>query len=393
MAGEKKILDIFVAELKKCGVVGEERAAKLIYLAVTSRFLDKPISIVVKGPSSGGKSFLARSVLRFHPDSAYYALSAMSEKAIAYSDEPLKHRFMVIYEAAGLNSEFQTYLLRSLLSEGEIRYETVEKTASGIEARLIRREGPTGLLLTTTAIQLHPENETRLFSLTVTDTQEQTMEVLKALAEERDGALDCAKWHALQTWIEGGAHLVTIPFAKVLAENIPPKAVRLRRDFAAVLSLIHAHAILHQATRKRDPQGRIIAKVVEDDGTVRDLVADLVAEGVGATVPATVRATVEKVASLALGREVSNSDLAKAMNLDKGTVSRRVKRAIKLGFLQNLETKSGLPARLALGEPMPEEQDILPRVEVLHRCTSNGEVYTPSLSPETSGDNSYEETV
>jgi hypothetical protein len=100
----------------------------------------------------------------------YHALSAMSERALAYSEEPLVHRFLVLYEAAGLRSDFTSYLLRSLLSEGRVRYETVEKTPDGLRSRVIEREGPTGLLVTTTAIGLHPENETRLLSITVTDT-------------------------------------------------------------------------------------------------------------------------------------------------------------------------------------------------------------------------------
>ena len=66
----------------------------------------------------------------------------------------------MLYEAAGLGED-ASYLVRSLLSEGKIRYETVGKTENGFQAYLIEREGPTGLLLTTTALNLHPENETR----------------------------------------------------------------------------------------------------------------------------------------------------------------------------------------------------------------------------------------
>jgi hypothetical protein len=58
-------------------------------------------------------------------------------------------------------ADFLNYLVRSLLSEGRVRYETVEKTPEGLQARLIEREGPTGLIMTTTADSLHPENETR----------------------------------------------------------------------------------------------------------------------------------------------------------------------------------------------------------------------------------------
>src|SRR3712207_9265111 len=66
------------------------------------------------------------------------------------------------------------------------------------------------------------------------------------------------------------------------------RSVRLRRDFGALLNLIRAHAILHQATRERDENGQIIA-TLEDYARVRELVADLVSEGIDATVPGTVR--------------------------------------------------------------------------------------------------------
>ncbi len=111
--------------------MGEERLAKVLYLALTSRLSSHPVSVAVKGPSSGGKSYTVASVLGFFPAEAYYELTAMSGKALVYSEEPLKHRFLVLYEAAGMKGEFTEYLIRSLLSEGQVRYETVEKTAGG----------------------------------------------------------------------------------------------------------------------------------------------------------------------------------------------------------------------------------------------------------------------
>jgi hypothetical protein len=301
LADEPNILGCFAEELARSGVAGEERIAKLLYLAVTSRLLERPVSVALKGPSSGGKSYLVERVLSFFPKGAYYALTAMSDRTLAYSEEPIKHRFLVIYEAAGMSGEFATYLMRSLLSEGRVRYETVEKTTEGIKPRLIEREGPTGLIVTTTAVKLHPENETRLLSLTVTDTQEQTRAIMAALAEEAgEAAPDLATWHALQVWLQSAEHRVWIPYAKKLAELIPPVAVRLRRDFGALLHLIRAHALLHQTTREQDTQGRIVA-TIEDYAVVRELVADLVSEGIEATVPATVRETVEAVERLREG--------------------------------------------------------------------------------------------
>jgi len=180
--------------------VGVRKLAKLILLIIVTRVLKRPVSAAVKGSSSGGKSYLIESVLSYFPGSTYYALTAMSERALAYSDEPLQHRFLVLYEANGMQGEMASYLIRSLLSEGCIRYETVEKTKDGIQAKLIEREGPTGLLVTTTAVSLHPGNETRLLSLTVTDTSQQTRHIFTALAEDEITTIDKTRWHFLQDW-------------------------------------------------------------------------------------------------------------------------------------------------------------------------------------------------
>ena len=369
------ILERFAQDLSRAGVVGESRLAKLLYLAVTSRFLERPVSVAMKGPSSGGKSYLTEQVLGFFPDEAYYALTAMSEHALAYGDEPLSNRFLVLYEAAGMDSDLATYFVRSLLSEGRLRYETVEKTSEGMKPRLIEREGPTGLIVTTTAVKLHPENETRMLSLTVTDTQEQTRDVMAALAEEPGRDLPNLKeWHALQRWLGTADHETSIPYAKNLAALIPPVAVRLRRDFGALLNLIRACAILHQAKRERDAQGSIIA-TLEDYATVRALVADLVAEGIEATVPATVRETVEVLGRLYAddSEPVTVLKLAGELKLDKSAAWRRVRTAIDRGYAKNLEERKGRPARLVPGDPLPDDLEVLPTVERLHGCTVAGE--------------------
>ncbi len=371
LAHEPNILERFARDLARSGVAGESRVAKLLYLAVTSRFLERPVSVAVKGPSSGGKSYLTEQTLGFFPESSYYALTAMSEHALAYSDEPLVNRFLVIYEAAGMNSDFQTYLIRSLLSEGKVRYETVEKTSDGMKPRLIERQGPTGLIVTTTLTRLHPENETRMLSLAVTDTREQTRGIMAALANETVGHTpNLGAWHSLQEWLNAAERRVTVPYAGELATTIPPVAVRLRRDFGALLNLIRAHAILHQASRDRDSKGRILA-TFEDYARVRELVADLVSEGVEATVPATVRETVEMVKRLRdeTEKDVTIAALAEELRLDKSAAWRRVRTAMDRGYLDNKEDRKGRPAKLVTTDALPDDIEILPAPERLQGCT------------------------
>jgi len=104
------VLDRVVRTVRDLGVAGEERAVKLLYLVQTTRHLERPVSAAVKGPSSVGKNHVAGAVLKLQPEEGFYALTAMSEKALAYSEEPLAHRHLVLFEAEGLTEGWAAYL-------------------------------------------------------------------------------------------------------------------------------------------------------------------------------------------------------------------------------------------------------------------------------------------
>jgi len=355
---QPNILDQFGTEIERAGLAGEQRNARVLYLVLTTRLFERPTNAVVKGPSSGGKNFIIKKVLCFFPPEAYWSRTGMSDRTLAYSDEDFRHRHLVLYESAGVTSDIGSYFIRSLLSEGSIEYEVIEKTRDGMRPRVIKKEGPTGFITTTTAARLHPENETRLLSLTVSDTPAQTRVVMLAQADDvEDDGVDYERWHAYQCWLALGKLRVVVPFAKHLAGEIPTVAIRLRRDFPMLLSLIKAHALLHREQRARDDRGRIVATLA-DYGTVRELISDLFSEGIEACVAKVVRETVEAVRKLA-EEEVSIAAITNAIGLDKSSVSRRVKVAISKGYLCNRETGSGKRARIALGDPMPDDAEIL----------------------------------
>lgn len=390
LATETDILASFARDLKDCGVAGDTDASKLLYLAVNGRHLRSKmlVNVAVKGPSSSGKSYTTEKVLAFHPEEAYYALSGMSERALAYGEEDLAHRFLYLAEDAGMSGDFQTYLIRTLLSEGRLRYVTVEKTGDGLRPRLIEREGPTGLLVTTTRSRLHPENETRMFGVTVDDRAGQTRRVLESIADEDREDPDLTRWHALQRWIASGRADVTIPYAKVVARLIPHTlGVRLRRDFSSLLNLIRSHALLHQVTRERDDRGRIIA-TLDDYAVVHGLVKDLVAETLEAAVSDAVRDTVGVVRKIheETGEPTTIKKVGERLKLSKMPTWSRVQRAMDGGYVSNLEDRKGRPARLVPGDPLPEDVEVLPtphdvakegRLGKFYGLTGFGEVGTP----------------
>src|ERR1019366_8314525 len=161
IATSQDILADFAASIKEYGLVGEERNAKLLYLSVSSAVTRHPVPVVVKGESAGGKSRIVFRVLRHFPSSAYFEFTAVSEKALIHWNEPVKHKVLVFYEYDALKNEQINYLVRSLISEGIFRYlTTVPAEGGGHTAEYIVKEGPTGVITTTTG-DLHWENETR----------------------------------------------------------------------------------------------------------------------------------------------------------------------------------------------------------------------------------------
>lgn len=371
-ASEQDILSRAVRTLRVCmGLVGENRNAKLVYLAITSRLLDKQVSAVVKGLSSSGKSYTIQCVVVLFPPEAVYTMTAMSERALIYLDEPLSHRTIILYEATALREgrekadDNQTaYIVRSLLSEGQIEYPVVVRQEDGsLKTEKLTVPGPTNLVTSTTSISLHPENETRMISLASNDSKAQTRRVMISSSDDDEPARDpdVSDWIEYQRWLASGTRKVTIPFAKCIATQIPPEAVRLRRDWNTVRALIRAHALMHQLSRKADEHDRIVA-TLDDYEAVRSLVADLVAEGIGATVPASVRETVETVARLALAHKdgVPVAAVKDALKLERSAATRRLHTARDRGHLVNLEDQRGKPARYALDEPLPGNLAVLP---------------------------------
>jgi hypothetical protein len=376
----RRILDKFATDAYSQGLVGEERTAKIVYLALTSRLLDELVSLGIKGHSASGKSYTVATVAKFFPEEAYLEYTAMSEHALIYSNEDYRHRSLIMYEATALregraDDDMTSYFVRTLLSEGRLKYPvTIRDPQTGkFTSTTVVKEGPTNLIVTTTKTQIHAENETRILSLNTDDSTDQTKRVMVQRASEANGAGDLRQWHDLQRWLAGAQRRVTIPYAIQLAQEIPPIAVRLRRDFGSLLALIRAHTMLHQATRQHDDDGRIVA-TLDDYCVVRDLVADIMAEGVGATVPDTVRQTVKAVAALngnsKPGEGVAARAIADRLQLDKSNVSRRLRMAADGGYLRNLEDKRGKPGRWVMGDPLPESVDLLPDPELLRDCAT-----------------------
>lgn len=356
------------------GYAGEPAHVELLYAIFTSRLLERPMCAFLKAPSSSGKSWLLNRTLELFPPEAYEIKSGFTPKAIAYGRSDLSHRVLAIQESSGLQGREGNMLVRTLISEGLIRWEVAGREQDGFATREVVRPGPIAFVMTTTHNVLHGEDETRALSIQVDDTTAHTRRVLDSIAGRYSGAADkvvnLVPWHAYQRWLAAGPYDVAIPFAGAIAQHYWAQANRSKRDFEQVLTAIGASALMHQAQRETDGCGRVIA-TVDDYAMARRFLLAVLGEASGAAVPASVRETYQAVFNCAVDLATSPdvmtwpnlTQLAAKLGVDKAAASRRVAKAKELGLLVDQRERRGFPSRIALAAQLPEDTDVLPGVE------------------------------
>lgn len=362
------LLSLAGQTISDLGYAGDLRQPLLLYLAITSRLLAQPVNVTLRGPSAAGKTFLGDTVAKLFPASAIYDATASSERAWVYTPEDFRHRFLLLAEAAALHHDgVGASILRSVAWGGRIAYDTVEKTADGLRGRRIEKEGPTGVITTSTR-PLEGELATRFLTLEIPDDPDQTRAVLRATAAKAKGAEapDLAPLIAVQAWLQvAGVAEVAMPFVDRLAELFPADLVRARRDFLHLLTLVQSHALLHQRQRRRDERGRVVAELADYRAVHRLAEGVFAAESAGG-VTETVRQTVASLVAVHDGETpVTVPNLAVQLGVHRSVAYRRAMSACDLGFLVNQETRPGRPLKLVPGEPLPEQKPALPHPSML----------------------------
>jgi DNA primase catalytic core len=241
---DPRLFDRILADLERCGMVGEETNKLVSYLAVTSRLLDAPLAILVQASSAAGKSALMEAVLALVPEEQQVQYSAMTGQSLFYMGEnDLKHKVLAIVEEEGALRA--AYALKLLQSEGVLTIASTGKDAT--TGRLIthqyRVEGPVMIFLTTTAIDLDEELLNRCLVLTVDEDRAQTQAIhqkqreaqtLEGLLAKHDRNELLATHRNAQRLLK--PMLVVNPYA---------------RELMKYLTLIRSIALLYQHQRPR----------------------------------------------------------------------------------------------------------------------------------------------
>lgn len=358
----KNKLELLDMALKNVFFAGNTSNAKLLFLASLTRFSKKPVSVLIKGASGSGKSELMNTILRFIPEADKEVFTGISEKSISFMGEnSLRHKVLGIQEFSGLNNPSGNTILRSLLSEGEIRRQTsiTDAKDNNFTTQISEVRGPVSLFMTTTEKSIHPEDENRMISITVDQSAEQKRKVLLAKADAFNGIIASQEiindMQSISIAYRKALKKVEIPYVKNIAESMDTNFDQVLRHFDKMLSLIEAHALLHQEDRDIK-DGKVIANE-EDYSVVCSLLEPILSIQSKKVIDSDMIKIIKAIKEHGQIKgdfldstpddfdklDTSNSFLAEKLKMSPSVVSMKCNKAKELGLIIN-EAPNGKPA-------------------------------------------------
>ena len=355
-----------VAEaMRTNGYAGDLMPAKLAYVALTSRLLERPMNLAFVAEAAAGKNWTVNAARALVPPEDVHVFSAGSPRALLYTDKGFRNRVVVFTEADCIpHNTAAASAVRALAEGNALSYEvtTLNRQTGQFETQTRIKPGPTALITTSTR-PLRPPFDTHLLRVPVEGNEETTREVLLRKGQEAAGETpprrDVRPFQAFQRWLrERGEHRVIVPFGETLAEAMPSTFdARMRRDFIQLLSCVQTLALLHQRQRDRGRDGAIVASFA-DYRVARDLLEMSFYLAAADDLTPAIRETVQAIRRAKT--PPSEADLARELRVTRQAIWGRLRTPLEKRWIVNDERVPGRPARLRCDRPLPEVQTALP---------------------------------
>lgn len=333
--------------INQAGVVGERNVIAMYLATLDSRLLPgdaaniNTLATKNAGHFGSGKSFALLMSLSIYPEECYHLITNGSPKSFYYLTGGLSHKALIVAEGFqfqknnAADSEM-VYAVRSLISEGTIKYQVAGKDNEGNITTMEKKlDGPTSFITTTIMEKLEPQLEDRLFTVHPNESVEQTRNILTATADRAAGLMSPLEKNIVAAWKQYHKMLkpveVIIPYAPDIAEFIIEEAappISVRRAFKRVLSVIKAVACVYQYQRSEAGKNKITAEIA-DYWMALQIVRESFKESMGLLS----EENKERLTFISNNPHATYKTLMDAWKISKAAVSNWVKERVKDGAI------------------------------------------------------------
>jgi len=259
------------AALKESGLIGEEANALILYVAMTSRQCEDPLSAICLARSGTGKSYLMERVALCMPEDSKLENTQFTENSFYYfRREEIRGRIFLIEDLDGAQAVL--YPIRELQTKQRISKTVTVKDRSGAMRTVqLVVEGPVSVIGCSTQEAIYEDNANRSLLLHLDDSKEQDARIMDYQRAARAGLIDKAKEQEVRKQLQDVQRVlrpikVVNPYAPLIA--LPQEVFKPRRTLGLLLGFVEAITFYHQLQREEkanESSGEIHIETTPED--------------------------------------------------------------------------------------------------------------------------------
>jgi len=270
--GDKKtLLEQTTADLQNTGIQGEEENALILLLAMTSRKMPDPLSVICLAKSGVGKSYLMEKVAQCIPSEEAKEHTQFSGNSFYYfKREEIKGTVFLIEDLDGAQAVM--FPIRELQTKKRISKTVTIKDKNG-QMRTITLivEGPVSIIGCTTKEKIYEDNSNRAILIYLDGSQEQDERIMNYQKNLRANLIDTHTEKLLQNKLQNMQRVlepikVVNPYAPII--DIPKEDFKPRRTLPLLLGFIETITFYNQLQREEQADketGEVFIEVHPED--------------------------------------------------------------------------------------------------------------------------------
>ena len=247
------LMERTAAALKASGLIGEETNGMILYVAMTSRQCEDPLSAICLARSGVGKSYLMERVALCMPEDSKLETTQFTQNAFYYyRREEIRGKIMLIEDLDGAQAAM--FPIRELQTKQRISKTVTVKDRSGAMRTVqLIVEGPVSVIGCSTQEAIYEDNANRSLLLHLDDSGEQDARIMDYQRAARAGLTDKSREQQVRKVLQDVQRVlrpikVVNPYAPLIA--LPQEVFKPRRTLGLLLGFVEAITFYHQLQRE-----------------------------------------------------------------------------------------------------------------------------------------------